>query len=555
MSSGINPLLDGPMGPEPFDETTGLAPRFAGLSDRRKLGIVLAAALITSIEISSRISINVILPDMQGNVAADVDQISWVLILYNMGFICSMALTPWMSRIFGARRHFTLCVLLYTSGAIGCFLSAHNLTTLLVSRAIMGLGGGFFLVRLVIMVGLFYPGKSRRGPLTKVYLILFSMQIFYPPAVGALADSFHWNYAFLLDLPFLFVGVLILRKLLPRGHLTVQLPRRPEEEDLWGAAFLIFSLSALQIFASRGERDLWFESPLIWTCFILAVGGFVLFVWWDTRPENSSPVLHLRHVLQLAPLRRALMTAMVVGGVLGAGLYVIPQYLRYVQDFSAMQTGAFFSFFAFGFGAGAILTVRVLVPRFGVHKTVIAGMLTLAATFTAFIYTWTPSTPTDLLDLLLLLKGVGIGMAVIGISASVTGQLSSVDVWEGDTTYFFVRQLGNTFAVSAVTILFDRRMTLHSSRLLDVANRLDPTTRATLSSYAGLTGRVAGAGIDPRLGALQLFQNNVITQSRLLSYIDISFFLAALCVAGAIFTVISKFRSSGSEPVTPMAHL
>jgi len=555
MGSGINPLFDGPMGPEPFDETSGLAPKFAVLSDRRKLGIVLAAALITSIEISSRLSINVILPDMQGNVAADVDQISWVLILYNMGFICSMALTPWMSRIFGARRHFTLCVLLYTCGTLGCFLSAHNLTTLLISRTIMGLGGGFFLVRLVIMVGLFYPGASRRVPLTKVYLILFSMQVFYPPVVGALADNIHWNYAFLLDVPFLIVGILILRKLLPRGHLTLQLPRRPQDEDLWGAAFLIFSLSALQIFASRGERDLWFESPVIWACLISAVGGFALFVWWDTRPENPAPVLHLRHVLHLAPLRRALMTAMVVGGILGAGLYVIPQYLRYVQDFSATQTGGFFSFFAFGFGAGAILTVRVFAPRFGVHETVMAGLLVLAATFTAFIYTWTPSTPTQLLDLLLLAKGVGVGMAVIGISASVTGRLSNVDVWEGDTTYFFVRQLGNTFAVSAVTILFDRRMTLHSSRLLDVANRLDPSTSAALSSYAGLTRRVAGAGFDPRLGALQLFQNNVITQSRLLSYIDISFFLALVCVAGVIFTVISKIRSSRTEPITPIAHL
>jgi hypothetical protein len=36
------------------------------------------------------------------------------------------------------------------------------------------------------------------------------------------------------------------------------------------------------------------------------------------------------------------------------------------------------------------------------------------------------------------------------------------------TTYFFVRQLGNTFGVTAATVMFDRRMTLHSSRLLDV---------------------------------------------------------------------------------------
>ena len=96
------------------------------------------------------------------------------------------------------------------------------------------------------------------------------------------------------------------------------------------------------------------------------------------------------------------------------------------------------------------------------------------------------------------------------------------DVNDISTTYFFVRQLGNTFGVTAATVLFDRRMTLHSSRLLDMSNRLDPTTRSTLAQYADLIHRNGGATSVPALGALQLFQNNVITQSSLFSYIDVT---------------------------------
>jgi hypothetical protein len=85
-------------------------------------------------------------------------------------------------------------------------------------------------------------------------------------------------------------------------------------------------------------------------------------------------------------------------------------------------------------------------------------------------------------------------------------------------------------------------MTLHSSRLLDVSNRLDATTRSTLAQYANLIHRNGGASSDPALGALQLFQNNVITQSRLFSYIDIYFGLAMLGVVALISIAISRIK-------------
>jgi hypothetical protein len=44
--------------------------------------------------------------------------------------------------------------------------------------------------------------------------------------------------------------------------------------------------------------------------------------------------------------------------------------------------------------------------------------------------------------------------------------------------------------------MFDRRMTLHSSRLLDVSNRLDATTRSTLAQYSDLIHRNGGAGFS-----------------------------------------------------------
>jgi hypothetical protein len=77
---------------------------------------------------------------------------------------------------------------------------------------------------------------------------------------------------------------------------------------------------------------------------------------------------------------------------------------------------------------------------------------------------------------------------------------------------------------------------------LDVSNRLDPTTRTTLAQYANLIHHNGGGGSNPALGALQLFQADVITQSRLLSYIDIYFGLAALAVVALISVALTRIK-------------
>jgi DHA2 family multidrug resistance protein len=114
--------------------------------------------------------------------------------------------------------------------------------------------------------------------------------------------------------------------------------------------------------------------------------------------------------------------------------------------------------------------------------------------------------------------------------------------------------LGNTFGVTAATVMFDHRQTLHSARLVDVANRLDPTAQSTLSQYSSLIARDGGAASNPALGAVQIFQSNVIIQSRLLSYIDIYFGLAVLSVVILCLMAVARPKNATS-PIYPHFHL
>ncbi len=529
--------------PEAWEREYGerITEDLARLSAIDRMRILMSVGLVTSIEISNRISINVILPDMQGNVAASSDTISWVLILYNLGFLCSMALTAWLTRVFGARRHFLLCIALYGAGAMGCFLSPHNLTTLLLSRVVMGFGGGAFLVRTVILAGLMFPGKTRLNAVSWLYVLLFAIQIPYPTMMGYLDDKFHWNVSFLMDFPFLILGAALIWKFLPRGRLYR--PLGTAGLDLWGAGLLIASLMLLQLATSWGERDLWFQSPWITISLIVGLVLFVTFLWWDSRVDNLDPVLHLRTMWRQVPLRASFFVIMILGALLGAGLYVIPQYLRHVQDYNAAQTGGFISMNAAGMGVGLLVSLRIFIPRWGGRWTVFLGLVLELATCTAFLYIWTPDTPGLVLGPLLALQGFAVGPILLGASNIATSQAAIADISEVDTSYFFVRQLGNTLGVSAATVIFDHRMSFHSSRLLDTANRLDPTVRSTLSQYSHVIANRGGAGSNPALGALQLFQGQVITQSELLSYIDIYYCLGVLCVVGIVLLAVARLSS------------
>ena len=508
------------------------------VSVRRRWVVLLAVSLVTAVEISNRLSVNVILPDMQGNVAANSDQISWVLTLYNSGFISSMALSAGMRRVLGARRHFLVSIALYATGAIGCFLSAHSLPLLLVSRVIMGFGGGSFLVRYVVLAAAFFPGVSGRKPLAAGLAILLGMQIFYPGTMGWLDDTWHWNYAFLIDFPFLLAGTYVIWKYMPHGHLFE--PVQVKRFDYWGTGLLIVSMFSLQGVLSRGEQDLWLESHWIVAGLTVGILCLVLFLVWELHPRNDEPVLHLRRVLESRSLRASFGLVMVLGAVMGTTLFILPQYLRNVQSFSATQTGEILGCYSTGLFCGGLLCVRVLLPRWGGFFTATTSFTLLCVIYFASIDLWTPETPTHALALLKFAEGFVSGPMWFSVSNVAVGQIELPRLSEADATYYFVRQMGNTLGVTAATVLLDRRLTFHSSRLLDTANRLDATTTRFLNTLAVTVAKNAGGSTRPEWGALQLFQDAVGVQSRLLAFVDVSYFLGIVCAAGIVLSLLCR---------------
>jgi MFS transporter, DHA2 family, multidrug resistance protein len=194
---------------------------------------------------------------------------------------------------------------------MGCVLSTGSLTQLLASRLIMGFGGGAFLVRVIILTGLLFPGKARAAAATKLYLVLAAFEVPYPTVMGWITDTFHWNYAFLVDFPFLAIGAFLIWKLVPPGFLYER--RKDGQVDVWGRASAD-CLAGLpgnchQSRRARSVVPVELDYPGSGAA---AMIFFIAFLWWDYRPQNLSPILHLRMIVRHASLRTYFLVILIV---------------------------------------------------------------------------------------------------------------------------------------------------------------------------------------------------------------------------------------------------
>jgi len=136
-------------------------------------------------------------------------------------------------------------------------------------------------------------------------------------------------------------------------------------------------------------------------------------------------------------------------------------------------------------------------------------------------------------------------MLIPGIGMLILPAIDLRFISFGAAIYLFFRSLGASIGVSAVLVLLDIRQTLHSSRLLDTANQLNPRLARALGAITGVV-HSRGIGINnSSLAAYQLFSGMVNTQARLLSFIDVFWALQILGLAGILLLLFSTAESTG----------
>src|SRR5260370_3054775 len=224
--------------------------------------------------------------------------------------------------------------------------------------------------------------------------------------------------------------------------------------------------------------------------------------------------------------------------MLSGGLYVLPQYLRTIQTYNATQTGCFYFIDGLASLVGYYLMIK-LSPHFGLLFSNSAALILFIIGNFGFVHMLTGDTPGATICIFLVLHGVSTGMLIPGIGMLILPAIDLRFISFGAAIYLFFRSLGASIGVSAVLVLLDIRQTLHSSRLLDTANQLNPQLAQALRAITGVV-RSRGIAINSSsLGADQLFSGLVNTQARLPSIIDGVWALQILGLPGILLLLLS----------------
>ena len=514
----------------------------------RRAIITITAILCALLEIVDTTIVNVALNDMRGNLGATLTEVGWVITAYAIGNVIIVPMTSWLSQQFGRKNYFAASIILFTICSFLCG-NANGIWELVIFRFLQGIGGGALLVTSQTIITESYP-VEKRGMAQAIYgLGVIIGPTLGPPLGGYIVENFSWPYIFYINIP---LGVIA-------ALLTLQFVRSPKygekktinEIDWLGIGLLAVTVGSLQYVLERGHEDDWFESNTIMFLTATAIFGLFFFIWRELRYKN--PIVNLR-VLKNGNLRIGTVMSFIMGFGLYGSTFIIPLYTQSILGWTAQQAGMLM--------VPAALTTAFMMPIIGnllqkgvpQQYLVAAGML-LFSIFTFWGYfILTPDTDTDNFFWMLIVRGMGLGMLFIPITALSLSTLKGQEIGQGAAFTGMMRQLGGSFGVALITTFLSRQNMVHRSTLV---SKLDTNNPAVMQRLHGIQQNFINKGMNAEVAVKSSYSvmDRIVTkQAAVLSYMDVFMYLGILFLLCVPFVLMVRGNKARKLDLSEAMH-
>ena len=504
--------------------------------------IALTVTMATFMELLDTSISNVSLPHIAGGLGTSYDESTWVVTSYLVANAIILPMSAWLSRVFGRKRYYMMCVALFTSTSLLCGL-APSLGMLIFFRVLQGIGGGGLApVEQAILVDTF-PKEKLGGAFALYSMAIVTAPAIGPPLGGWITDSFSWRWVFFINVP---IGLLSL--LLSSGlvHDPVEFieERKAAKRggrlriDYVGIALIALGFACLEVVLDRGERDDWLESRFLAAFLTIAVVAIAAAIWWEWRHDDP--------VVELTLLReRNFAIANVYYFLFAFGLFgstvLIPEMLQTLFGYTATDAGL-----VLGPGAAVItllapFVVRI-VPRVGA-KRLLAASFTIAAL--SFFYYSGMTTATDYTHFAMArcFQGFGYAFMFVPVSQLAYSCLPRNKNNKGSSLTNLCRNWGGSFGIAFVTTMLERRTQYHQSVLVSNLTSADGAVREfvrTSSHYLVARGASTPDAIHQAYG---LAAGMMTQQAAMLAFMDCFRLLGVMVLLGLpLAFVIRRFR-------------
>src|SRR3989442_9837770 len=214
--------------------------------------------LVTVIQVLDVTGTNVALPHIQGSLSAGVDEVSWVLTSYLAANAVILPATGWLAGLFGRKRFFLICTVVFTGASVLCGL-APNITVLLLARMLQGLGGGPLMPLSQAIMWEIFPLRQRGMAMAAWGMGVMMAPIFGPTLGGWISDNWSWRWIFYINVPIGLIGFIM------ASAFVFDSPhqRKPGRVDVLGLALMVVGFWCLQLTLDWGQREDLFDSRLL----------------------------------------------------------------------------------------------------------------------------------------------------------------------------------------------------------------------------------------------------------------------------------------------------
>ena len=402
--------------------------------------IVLCGALfLDALDVSM---MGVALPSIREDLGLSTRSLQWVVSGYVLGYGGFLLLGGRAADLLGRRRMFLAALAVFTvASGLGGF--ATNGELLIASRFITGVAAAFTAPAGLSIITTTFPEGAARNRALSIYTATGATGFSLGLVVGGILTEGSWRLVFFVPVVLAFVTLLAAVRLVRDPGTSETDVRR---FDVGGAVTLTAAMLLLVFTVVEAPEAGWGSAAtlggVVGTAALLAA-----FVAIERR--SSAPLVRLG-ILRSASLIRANVGAMALFGSWLGFQFVATLYFQQLRGWSASETGLAL------FPAGLIVAVfatriEPLIARFGLTKVILAGLVSVAASYALFLPIGHDSGYVVAVLPTVLLAGIGFALAYGPLNIAATNGVDAHEQGLAGGLVITSFQFGGALVLAVVT--------------------------------------------------------------------------------------------------------
>lgn len=446
------------------------------------LCVLCVAVLVVNIDMTI---LNVALPTLVRKLHATSSALQWIVDAYAMGFGGLLLVAGSLADRLGRKRLLLAGFCTFAAGSLGAALSG-SVGVLIAWRAVMGIGAAMTIPAGLSILDNVFPDPHERARAIGVWGATMGVGIALGPLVGGLLLSrFWWGSVFLVNVPFLIIGVAAAWWLVPES-------RNPaaDRPDPVGALLSIVGMGLLLWAIIEAPTRGWTSSRVVLAgiAAFLTLGGLV---GWEKRCDHPMLRLEFFRSRSFSAANAALLLGLFA---LAGSLFVITQILQFDLGFSPLQAGVRILPMAALIAIAAPLS-PLMIRVVGTKATAAAGLAAIAGGLwwgAAAASTISATYPEILRGM--LLAGLGAGLLLPTGANAVLGSIPRTEAGVGSGTYGVAIQIGSALGVAVIGSALSTRYQNHITTALAGHRVPEPVLHTITSSLGGALGVASAVG-------------------------------------------------------------